>query len=41
MWEILRKGCEVARAEAAATLLDVKRAMRIDYFNDTDLISGK
>ena len=41
VWEILRKGCEVARAEAAATLLDVKRAMRIDYFNDTDLISGK
>ena len=41
VWEILRKGTEVARATAAATLADVKHSMRIDYFDDKDLISGK
>ena len=38
VYEILRKGCEQARAAAAATLADVRKAMKIDYFNDTDLI---
>ncbi|MGM9735949.1 MAG: tryptophan--tRNA ligase [Candidatus Cryptobacteroides sp.] len=38
VYEILRKGSEVARAEAAATLADVRKAMKIDYFDDADLI---
>ena len=38
VYEILRKGCEQARAAAGATLADVRKAMKIDYFNDTDLI---
>ncbi len=38
VYEILRKGCEQARAATAATLADVRKAMKIDYFNDTDLI---
>ena len=37
VYEILRKGAEVARAEAAKTLSEVKRAMRIDYFGETAL----
>ena len=38
VYEILRKGSEVARAEAAKTLADVRKAMRIDYFDDPELI---
>ena len=38
VYEILRKGSEVARAEAARTLADVRKAMRIDYFDDPELI---
>ena len=34
IYETLRKGCEIARAEAASTLADVRRAMRINYFED-------
>ena len=34
VYEVLRKGCEVARAEAASTLEDVRRAMKINYFED-------
>ena len=41
VWEILRKGTEVAVKEAAATLEDVRRAMRIDYFNDSELTGIK
>ena len=37
VYEILRKGSEVARAEAAKILSEVKRAMRIDYFGETAL----
>ena len=33
VYEVLRKGSEVARAVAAETLADVKRAMRINYFD--------
>ena len=33
VYEVLRKGSEVARAAAAETLADVKRAMRINYFD--------
>ena len=38
VYEILKKGSEVAEAAAQATLDDVKKAMRIDYFNDSALI---
>ncbi len=39
VYEILRKGSEVARAEAAKTLDEVRAAMKINYFDDTDLIA--
>lgn len=35
---ILKKGSDVARETAAQTLSEVKRAMKIDYFEDQDLI---
>lgn len=38
VYEMLQKGCEVARATAAETLADVKRAMKINYFDDKELI---
>jgi len=37
VYEVLRKGSEVARAAAAETLADVKKAMRINYF-DADVL---
>ena len=37
VYEVLRKGSEVARAAAAQTLSEVKRAMKIDYF-DPDVL---
>ena len=33
VWEMLKKGSEEAKEVAAATLLEVKKAMKIDYFN--------
>ncbi len=33
VYEMLQKGCEKAQAKAAQTLSEVKKAMRIDYFN--------
>ena len=33
VYEVLRKGTEIARAKAAETLADVKRAMKINYFD--------
>ncbi len=41
VYDILRKGTEVAQAEAAQTLAEVKAAMRINYFDDEALISGQ
>ena len=38
VYEILKRGSEEARRVAAATLADVRRAMKIDYFDDADLI---
>ena len=38
VYEILRRGSEEARATAAETLKEVRRAMRIDYFEDKELI---
>ena len=39
VYEILHKGCEVARAEAAKTLDEVRSAMKINYFEDAELIA--
>lgn len=39
VYEILRKGSEEARAVAARTLDDVRRAMKINYFDDAQLIA--
>ncbi len=39
VYEMLRKGCEEARAVAADTLSDVRRAMKINYFDDKELIA--
>ena len=39
VYEVLRKGSEVARAAAAQTLSEVKRAMKIDYF-DPDVLES-
>ena len=39
VYEILRKGSETARAEAAKTLAEVRKAMQIDYFEDAELIA--
>ena len=41
VYEILKKGSEVARAEAAQTLSEVKSAMRINYFDDAELIKAQ
>ena len=38
VYEVLRKGSEAAREVAAQTLSEVKSAMRINYFEDKDLI---
>lgn len=38
VYEILRKGSEEARKAAAKTLDDVKAAMKINYFDDEELI---
>ena len=39
IYDMLKKGCEVARETAAATLDDVRRAMKINYFDDAELIA--
>lgn len=38
VYEILRKGCEVARAAAQETMDEVRKAMKINYFDDRALI---
>ena len=38
IYNILKKGSEVARAKAAETLAEVKAAMKINYFDDAKLI---
>ena len=38
IYEILKKGSDEARETAAQTLSEVKRAMKINYFEDLDLI---
>ena len=39
VYDMLRAGCEKARAVAAQTLDDVRKAMRINYFDDRELIA--
>jgi tryptophanyl-tRNA synthetase len=39
VYEILRKGTEVARERGQQTLAEVKAAMKINYFEDTALIA--
>ena len=41
VYEILKKGSEVAERKAAQTLADVRKAMKIDYFNDKSLIKDR
>lgn len=39
VYEILRRGSEMARAKAATTLTAVRKAMQINYFDDAELIA--
>ena len=41
VYDILHRGSETARAAAAETLADVRRAMKIDYFDDEELIAAQ
>ena len=38
VYALLKQGCDAARAVAADTLADVRRAMKINYFEDVELI---
>lgn len=38
VYDILRKGTEQARETAAATMSEIRHAMKIDYFDDAELI---
>ena len=39
VYDMLKAGCEKAREAAATTLDDVRRAMKINYFDDAELIA--
>lgn len=41
VYEILKKGSEKAREAAAQTLSDVKQAMKINYFEDAELMNAQ
>jgi len=41
VYNILRKGTEAAREVAAQTLSEVKSAMKINYFDDVELINAQ
>ncbi|WP_455721792.1 tryptophan--tRNA ligase [Agathobacter sp.] len=41
VYEILKKGSETARERAAQTMAEVKRAMKINYFEDAELIKSQ
>lgn len=41
VYEVLKKGSEEAREVAARTLSEVKSAMKINYFDDTELIRSQ
>ena len=39
IYDMLKKGCDTARETAAQTLDEVRRAMKINYFDDAELIA--
>ena len=39
VYQMLKDGCEKARQTAAQTLHEVKDAMKINYFDDIDLLN--
>lgn len=39
IYDILKQGCETARAAATETLDEVRKAMKINYFDDAELIA--
>ncbi len=41
VYDILKAGTEAARETAAQTMDEVKKAMKIDYFNDKSLLEGQ
>ena len=41
VYDVLHKGSQTARAEAAHTLHDVREAMKINYFDDRELIASQ
>ncbi len=41
VYDILKKGCDEARKVASQTLDDIKAAMKINYFDDKDLIKAQ
>ena len=41
IYDVLRKGSDCARQVAADTLSQVKSAMRINYFEDAELIRAQ
>ena len=41
VYRMLKEGSDAAREVAAATLADVRKAMRINYFDDAELIAAQ
>lgn len=41
IYQILQEGSRIAQAEAAQTLAEVKSSMRINYFDDTELMNAQ
>lgn len=41
IYKMLQEGCENARAAASDTLAEVRKAMKINYFDDAELIAGQ
>lgn len=41
IYDMLKRGSDEARAVAASTLADVRKAMRINYFDDEELIASQ
>lgn len=41
VYQVLKEGSEIAQATAAQTLAEVKQAMKINYFDDVELIASQ
>ena len=41
VYQVLKEGSEIAQATAAKTLAEVKQAMKINYFDDVELIASQ